>query len=151
MLLSVWVDTSSRNILWEPWVTVCALRAWKGLLQRLGPGSHTLQSIAFLLFQGEAEFLLSAALLDCFLATICLQRTSSCWENGPWGNFRDISAWREAAAAPGSPQKSAEKMLLLVLLGSPWCCRRASPVFNSGRRQQRMYLLGMKDQLHQAR
>lgn len=101
-------NTSSRNILWEPWFAVSALRAWKWLFQGLSPGSHTLQSIAFSLFWGEAEFLLSAALLTCFLANIRIQRTSSCWENGLWGNFRDISSWREVAAALGAPQNCGQ-------------------------------------------
>lgn len=101
MLLSVWMDTSSRNILWEPWVTVNALRAWKWLFQSLGPGSTHCRALPFLLLWGEAEFLLSAALFFCFLAHICTESTSSCWENGPWGIFRDIFPWRGVAAASG--------------------------------------------------
>lgn len=65
---------------------------------------HTAVHCLFSLL-GSSWILLSAALLTCFLASTGVQR---CWENGPWGNFRDISSWRDLAATPGAPQNCSQ-------------------------------------------
>lgn len=79
-----------------------------GYFRGLAQGPTHCRALPFPLFQGEAEFLLSAAMLNCFLANICIQRTRSCWENGPWGNFRDIPSWSEVAAALGASQNCGQ-------------------------------------------
>lgn len=54
-----------------------------GYFKGLAQGRTHCRALPFLLFWGKAEFLLSAALINSFLANISLKMTSSCWENGP--------------------------------------------------------------------
>lgn len=70
--------------------------------------SHTAEHCLFLSSEEEeAEFFL-LHWLTVFCANICIQGSGSCWEGGPWGNFRDISAWREVAAVLGAPQNCSQ-------------------------------------------
>lgn len=145
MLFSVWLDTSSRNILWEPESLSMLSEPGNGYFRALAQGPHTAEHCFF----SSGEKLNSFFLLCCFAVfwlTYAQKGPVPAEKMDHEESLETSFLEEEWQQHRGRSEVWAAGKLLLVLLGSPWCCKTAWPVFNSGSRQQGMWCC-----LHQAR